>query len=375
MEKLNISVVIHTWNSEELLEKLLASLTEARNVYKYGKTEVIVVDSSKDEAKQKIMESCRKYDAIFTEGPDSVRKKRNMGIDKSQYELIYFVDSDVTVCKELLNIHAETFLNSDDDKIAGSFGYTEFVGRKGFWWHVIQHTTYLDSFGFARMFPYQSWTIGNNVAFYKKTLLEVGKFKEDFPFKLGGDDLEMTYRITKSGYRIKSAPNAVTYHSTETWNHYSAIQNRTKRWGSMEYFIKTINPELFVNCIPKSDVRFALMLILTVIICIATFSLIPLAFWCVWIAIYFLICFFTDKSKKSANPFFYLIGKTFRMNYHIYYMIESIKHKDFSCLYKEMSFSVGQSLFMYKDACFKLWMWLLSFVVSLVGTCVLFSLL
>lgn len=54
-------------------------------------------------------------------------------------------------------------------------------------------------------------TIGNNVSFKKSVLEEIGMFEENFPFKLGGDDLDMTYRVTKAGYMIGSAPNAVTY--------------------------------------------------------------------------------------------------------------------------------------------------------------------
>lgn len=372
--KMNISVVIPTWNREELLDKLLETLFTARSNYKYGETEVVVVDSSKDEAKAKIMQSCEKYDAVYYEGTDSVRQKRNKGIDMAKYEVIHFIDSDVTVDKDILNRHAETFLNDKNEKLAGSFGYTEFVGDKNFWWHVVENTTYLDSFHFSRMFPYQSWTIGNNVAFYKDVLLKCGKFREDFPYKLGGDDLEFTYRITKNGYLIKSAPDAVCYHSTDTWRHHAAIQNRTKRWGSMEYFIKTIHPELFVNCIIKSDIRFIFFLVLFVIISLAAMNPTPVISWVIWVLIYFIANGVTEMKKKgTSNFFYYTIGKIFREKYHIYYMLESMKHKDFSFINKEMSFSLGQTMFMYREASKKLWMWLASGAAAVAGTLIIFE--
>lgn len=366
MQTLDISIVIPTWNREKLVESLLSSLDEARSAYQYGKTEVILVDSSEGTAKEQIQESCKRHDAAYLEGSNSVRKKRNKGIDAAQYEVICFIDSDVTVCKDLLNIHAQTFLEDDDDRLAGSFGLTEFVGKKSFWWKILEHTTYLDSFKFARMFPYQSWTIGNNVAFYKRVLLEIGKFREDLPFKLGGDDLEMTYRVTKQGYRIKSAPQAVAWHSRETWNHAEAIHNRTKRWGSMEYHIKTMHPELFVNCIPKTGVMFLPFLVFLCVLSGAQRSFLPLIFLGIWFLLNLICVYISDTREKPANPFFYLVGKLIKTNYRGYFMRESMKHGDFSCLYKEMSFSLGQTMYMHKEEARKLYLFIVSFWIALI---------
>ena len=361
---MNISIVIPTWNREDLVEDLLASIKKARAAYRYGETEVLVVDSSEGLAKESIMKSCETYDARYLYGDNSVRKKRNLGIDEAQYEIIHFIDSDVTVCEDILNIHAQTFLNDDDPMLAGSFGLTEFVGKRNFWWKIVEHTTYLDSFRFAKMFPYQSWTIGNNVAFKKQVLLEIGKFKENLPFKLGGDDLEMTYRVTKNGYKIKSAPEAVAYHSTETWSHLSAIHNRTKRWGHMEYYIKEAHPELFVNCIPKSDVLFGGAFILNIIMSLILRSKAPILFTLGWLLLYFFWGYFMECRTKVKNLFFYTAGKLIHKRYHWYYMIESLKHRDVSCLYKEMSFSIYQSLFMYRGETKKLWAFIITFMVS-----------
>ena len=362
---MNISIIIPTWNREDLVEDLLASLEKARAAYRYGDSEVIVVDSSEGAAREAIMKSCTDHDARYYYGDNSVRKKRNLGIDRASYEVIHFIDSDVTVCEDILNIHAETFLNDDDPMLGGSFGLTEFVGPKNFWWKIVEHTTYLDSFRFAKMFPYQSWTIGNNVAFKKDVLLEIGKFQEDFHFKLGGDDLEMTYRITKAGYRIKSAPDAVAYHSTETWSHASAIHNRTKRWGHMEYYIRQAHPELFVNCIPKSDVLFGVFLILCAVLSLIRLTPAPLFLWCGWLVLYVIVGYLIECGKQVRNPFYYLAGKWIHKRYHWYFIKESISHKDFSCLHKEMSFSVYQSLHMYKEETAKLWVFLCTFFVSL----------
>ena len=54
---MNFSIVIPTWNRSELVDALLESLYEERNRYSQGETEVLIVDSSKDEEKNNIVES------------------------------------------------------------------------------------------------------------------------------------------------------------------------------------------------------------------------------------------------------------------------------------------------------------------------------
>lgn len=347
--ELNLSIVIPTNGRVALVERLLKSLSPEIKSYPYGKVEIIVVNSgSKDESAQ-IEALCGTYSANFHAGDNSVRKKRNLGIKVANYEVILFLDSDVAAKEGLLAAHAKEYLYNDDDHLGGVFGLTEFVGEKTWWWKVVEQTTYLDSFSFAKRFPYNHWTIGNNVSFYRSVLLEIGLFEENFPFPLGGDDLDLSYRITKAGYHIKSCPDAVTFHSTETWNNPKAIHNRTRRWGSMEYYISKRHSELFVNCIPKSGILFLIAVILSAITSVILKSVIPLLFVGVWIVIHFLIVYIYDCiHAEGGNLFYYLLGKTIRGFYRLFYHIESIKHGHIDCIHKEMSFSFEQTKHMQK---------------------------
>lgn len=363
---LNISIVIPTNGRVSLVERLLKSLVPERNSYKYGKTEIIVVNSGNNEDSEQIKKLCKDYDAQFFEGENSVRKKRNLGIKKASYEVILFLDSDVAAEPGLLNLHAAKYLNSDEKNLGGVFGLTKFVGEKRWWWKVVEQTTYLDSFSFAERFPYNSWTIGNNVSFYKSVLFEVGLFEENFPYPLGGDDLDLTYRITKTGYLIKSCPEAVTLHSTETWNHFKAIYDRTRRWGSMEYYISKRHPEIFVNCIPKSCIMFLFMMILCSVIALCAQRITPLVFfdfW--WILHYFALYLYDCIHKNGGNPVWYLLGKSIRVWYRLYYEVESLKNGDFSCFHKEMSFSLDQTKFMLQREIFALKSFFVTFAALL----------
>lgn len=350
MNTYDMSVVIPTFNRAYLLEKLLESLYAAREHYKYGKTEVIVIDSSKGEELQKIKEACKRYDARYLEGTDSVRQKRNLGIRSARYPYIVFEDSDVVVDQDLFNYHAESYRKSTpEERVAGSFGLTVFTGEDNLVWKIIQYTTLTDSFSFAEKWPYQEWTIGNNVSFKKEVLEEVNLFEEAFPFKLGADDLDLSYRITHAGYRIKSQPKAVAYHSKDTWKKWKLVRERAKRWGRMEYYISQRHPQIFINRFPKTELIVPLLLLLCGITAGALRSWIPLLAFALGTAGITAGTYVLDTAESDKkNPFYYLTAKLLDFHYYYGHVFEGLKNRSLCGIYKQMSFSGGQTRMILK---------------------------
>lgn len=368
MSEINFSIIIPTWNRTPLVEKLLKSLYEDRKNYTLGKTEVIIIDNSTGKEKAEIKSSVDKYDAIYIEGPESVRRKRNMGIDAAKYEYILFIDSDVVVKSGLIDTHAHTFLdNQENKKLAGSFGLTEFVGEKSFWWKILELTTFIDSFSFAKQYPYVSWTIGNNVAFKKSVLLEIGKFEENLPYKLGGDDLDMTYRVTKAGYLIKTAPDAVTFHSRETWNNWKAISDRSRRWGSMEYYVMKRHPELVHRRLPMTGDIVLMMLFIFSIISVLKMSFVPILFWGIWCVILFFMMYGLDVKRNGwKNPFLWSVAMMLQGKYRFHRLIMSIKKKDFSLAFKGQYFGIYHIRGDFRSNAEKTWLHQLSIMLIII---------
>lgn len=361
----NISVVIPTWNRAGLVERLLVSLDDARADFRYGETEILIIDSSRGSQKDAIAGSCSRHDAHYLEGPDSVRIKRNLGISSSKYEYVLFIDSDVTVCRNLLNVHAETFLDSSDAKLRGSFGITEFVGEMSILWRIIQYTTFVDSYSFAKRFPYQNWTIGNNVMLRKDSLTEAGMFEEVFPYKLGGDDLDLTYRITKAGYRIKSAPEAVTWHARDTWNSIAAVNDRTKRWGSMEYYLSRRHPEIFITGGIRTELFCAVLFLIALLSALFFGSLKPIAsFGLVFILSHICIYLLDAHVSGKRNILYYFAAKLFEARYYFFHIVESLKHGSLDGFYKTMSFSFYQTRAMLERESRKLWILVCSLIAG-----------
>ena len=366
---MDFSIVIPTWNRSELVDALLKSLYDERNRYQSGKTEVLIVDSSVGDEKDRILSACEKYDAIYIEGVDSVRKKRNKGIDSAQYEYILFIDSDVTVREGLLQAHADTLNEvAKNPKITGSFGLTEFVGEKKFWFKVVEYTSFLNSFGFARFMPYVSWCIGNNVALRKNELLKIGKFEENFPFKLGGDDLDMTYRYTRAGNMIKTTPDAVTYHSRSTWNSHKAIRDRGKRWGSMEYHILKRFPELVHRRLPMTEDIVALVTIVFGIMAIIKQSFTPLIFLVSWFILLFLLLYVHRvKEFGRTNMFYWAIASIESSKYRYYRLLMSIKQRDFSFAFKGQFFGIYHMRSDYQSNVKKIWIYYYSIFILIIA--------
>ena len=337
---MNFSIVIPTWNRSELVDALLESLFSERNRYRQGETEVLIIDSSKDEEKKSIVGSCEKYNARYIEGDDSVRKKRNKGIRLSKYDYILFIDSDVTVELGLLDEYVEAYKNPYKVRLGGVLGYTEFVGKKTFWWKILERTSLVNSFSFARDYPFHSWTIGNNVSFKKEVLEEIGMFEENFPFKLGGDDLDMTYRVTKAGYMIGSAPNAVTYHSRKTWNNYKAVHDRAKRWGTMENYIVQRHPELYKHVIPKNYLIELFVFFILGVLSLCLRNIFPVCIGAIWVACNWLIDYIIDIKKRGfCNPLFFYGAQSIQFQYEYYRVKQSFKNHSAGALFKGIIFN------------------------------------
>lgn len=362
---MNFSIVIPTWNRSELVEALLESLFVERKRYQRGETEVLIVDSSSGSEQDTIKNACRKFDAAYIEGDDSVRKKRNKGIRLSQYDHILFIDSDVTVKEGLLDEYTEAYKNPYKVRLGGVLGYTEFVGKKTFWWKLLEKTSLVDSFSFAREYPFHSWTIGNNVSFKKSVLEEIGMFEENFPFKLGGDDLDMTYRVTKAGYMIGSAPNAVTYHSRKTWNNYKAVHDRAKRWGTMENFIVERHPELYKRVIPKNYVIEFIVLLCMIMLSFVSKSVFPAAICVTWIAANWIIDYVIDIKKTGpSSPVSFFGAQLIQMQYEFYRVLGSLKKKSLGALYKGIIFNRFQIKFGMGKEAFRIKKLIWSFLAS-----------
>jgi glycosyltransferase involved in cell wall biosynthesis len=253
-----ITAVIPTQGRIELIGRTMESLCCAASRYP-GKFELIVVDSSQSDDAERIEKSCPMHNAIYVAGPQSVRKKRNIGAKQARGEVLLFIDSDCLASPDLLLEHARIY--KAHPEVAGVCGTTEFSEHRGIHWSVIEQAGLLDSFSFAKKYDRVQWCTTSNFSVRRAVFWSEGGFDEKFPFRLGGDDLDLTFRITSKGWLILSNPEAVVFHASETWAHFAAVRERAFRWGRMGYHIFNKHQKLQYLDLPKPTLVLVVMLI------------------------------------------------------------------------------------------------------------------
>jgi glycosyltransferase involved in cell wall biosynthesis len=206
--KMQISIVIPTFNRRELLEEAIDSI--AMQTYG-GRFELIIVDDgSSDGTEQMVRQKAQSvsfplvYLSQTNAGPATAR---NNGIHHARADLIAFTDSDCTVDKRWLEVLVRHFSNPE---IAGAGGIA--VSKR-----EDTLSKYFDYTGLynSRLFPDKpgvNYLLTLNACYRKQALIDVGMFSQDFTHP-GGEDPELCIRLRNKGYRLVFEPNAIVVHN------------------------------------------------------------------------------------------------------------------------------------------------------------------
>lgn len=227
------SVIIPNEGRAILLKRLLKSLRCAV-VPINTEIEIIVVDSSELIVGNEIQEICREFDVLYLLGSHNVRQKRNHGARHSQHDYLLFLDSDCEASKDLFFAYTRFIQSNPDlDGILAAAGPTVFRGEEKYFTKVINDSSLLTPFKAPCDQGILLWTTTSNFLVSKMAFNKIHGFCEDFPFRLGGDDTDFGLRLHQAGCNIKTEPDAVVYHSWQTWASPLPVMKRSFRWGWM----------------------------------------------------------------------------------------------------------------------------------------------
>jgi hypothetical protein len=148
------------------------------------------------------------------------------------------MDSDCVARADLFTQHLQAVAEVPPAQTGGSVGITEFVGPRTWVNRLAEASPFATAFSFAKQMPFCSWATTSNVMVSRSVFESVGGFDETLPFTLGGDDLDLTWRITLSGMLLKAAPEAVVFHNRDTWASLRAFASRVWRWGRVEHHLR-----------------------------------------------------------------------------------------------------------------------------------------
>ena len=235
-----ISIICLTWNSREDVLSLLRSIY--RSSYPESSYEVIVIDNaSSDGTTQAIKQKFPKV-MVITLKKNLGMPALNVGYKKAKGEIIFSIQSDVTIAKDFLRKVAEKM---QSDKNVGLLGvkvfdkkthkilppttrfnfYTGVISPK-FYDHETSDFDYLE--GLVHVFP-------------KEILRKVGFINPKYFFY--GDDPDFSLRVKKKGYKVVFIPDTYVYHgkgkSTPRYfkkkyhNYYKAIFQIVYTYGNI----------------------------------------------------------------------------------------------------------------------------------------------
>ncbi|RLF29780.1 MAG: hypothetical protein DRJ99_03325, partial [Thermoplasmata archaeon] len=213
---MDISVVVAVRNEIKYIEKCIKSLYEQDFD---GKYEVIVVDGMSDDGTYELLKKLqKKYKFTLLRNPKvNAAAGRNLGVKHAKGKLIAFIDGDAYASKDWFSSIKKAFERVDTDGVGGpdllpdniSFKskaiglvMTSPLARGGRFNPSTQHTM-IEEERFVDHIP------TCNLCLKRKIFDSVGLFDESF---VKGQDLELSYRIRKAGYKLFYSPSVKVVH-------------------------------------------------------------------------------------------------------------------------------------------------------------------
>lgn len=276
------SIVIPTYNRETILTLTLESLCHQNGVDSDDYEVIICDDGSSDNTRSRVMEYATRLSLHYLHQEDKgyrVAKARNMGISAATGDIIILVDSGVCVSSNFVASHiaCHDISPSEVAVIGYIYGYN----------YTMRSDDLTDDFDFnqpdatierlkskqahldIREENYQLvdnqlhllpapwclfWT--TNVSFRKRAATEVGLFNESFT-GWGVEDIELGYRLWKSGVTFVLSRNASALH----YPHERDInKQKTTNLKNRELFYQLHNDDIVGRYMHSTALNFNLTL-------------------------------------------------------------------------------------------------------------------
>lgn len=252
MSKIDVSIIIVSFDTKDLLRTCLASLKEIK------KAEIIVVDNgSSDGSADMVKKEFPGVTVVENENNVGFSKANNIGIKNAKGKYLLLLNSDTEVSQETIE-KMSTFMEDHPEagvatcKLVLAGGTLDPACHRGFPTPWAAFTYFA---GLEKMFPesrlfasyhqgYKSMDAPHEIdspsgAFYlvrRKVYETVGPLDEDY--FMYAEDLDWSYRIKQAGWKIYYYPKAIALHHKKQSGRDSrdeALRRQTDR-----YFYQTM---------------------------------------------------------------------------------------------------------------------------------------
>jgi len=241
---MNISVVIPNYNSEQLIKKNIPKVFDALGNYKSGATEVVIVDDKSTDNSLSLLKDFQiKYKnlkILENEKNLGFSSSVNIGVKSASGEIVVLLNTDIYPETNFLESLIGHFKDEEifavgcldksienENTILRGRGLGEW--KKGFLVHKRGETDKENTL----------WVSGGSGAFRKSIWDKLGGLNDLYsPFYW--EDIDLSYRALKSGYKILFDSNSIVIHEHEKGaikNKYSDFQIKTIAYKNQFIFV------------------------------------------------------------------------------------------------------------------------------------------
>jgi len=233
-----ISVIIPAYNSTKFITKCLEALKDST----FESYEIILIDDASTDNTAEIAKNMgsRVFKTEYQSGPAVAR---NYGSRQAHGEILLFIDSDVLVKSDTLELVASTF--SENPDISALFGsYDDTPSEKDFlsqYRNLLHHYVHQNSNSDAATFWAGCGAVRKDI-FVELNGYDYKRFAEP-----SIEDIELGYRMREKGYRIRLDKNLQVTH-LKHWDWYSMIKtdifNRAVPWSRLILQTKSLPEDM-----------------------------------------------------------------------------------------------------------------------------------
>jgi glycosyltransferase involved in cell wall biosynthesis len=252
-ERVDITVVVCTYNRSATLEKALDSIA-ASLVSPSLTWEVLVVDNnSSDETRAVVERFCgafpRRFRYLF-EAAQGLSAARNAGVLDAHGDIIAFTDDDVAVEPTWLQNLAEPLLTKTYAASGGRI-FPKWSSEPPAWLPI--HARY----GLSPLTAFDLGTtpldlteppVGANMAFRKSLFARYGDFRTDLGRRpgtlIGDEEIDFGNRLLSGGELLRYVPSAVVYHPVQ--------ENRLTKEYFLSWWFDKGRADIMLDGVPKT---------------------------------------------------------------------------------------------------------------------------
>lgn len=200
-----VSVIVPAYNEARVIGACVASIIACP----YPDKEIILVDDGSCDATLELMQRFAAYPevTVLSKANGGKASALNLGLARASGEIIFCVDADGIFAADTITQMLTTFEDPRVGAVCGNDTPSNLQFAQTRLLNLLSHI----GTGFVRralaLIDCLPIVAGNLGAFRREALEKTGPFLEGFI----GEDLELTWRIHKAGYRVKFQPRSLVY--------------------------------------------------------------------------------------------------------------------------------------------------------------------